>query len=76
MRGAPRRFLKENMANVRPQCCLLHPLLCLFMDEEAGELGDGLEDLGIEIGVESHSEGTSVEFYTNVTLLSTLMSQR
>ena len=22
------------------------------MDEEAGELGDGLEDLGIEIGVE------------------------
>ena len=46
------------------------------MDEEAGELGDGLQDLGIEIGVESHSEGTSVEFYTNVTLLSTLMSQR
>ena len=52
MRETPRRFLKENMANVRPQCCLLHPLLCLFMDEEAGELGDGLEDLGIEIGVE------------------------
>ena len=25
---------------------------------------------------ESHSGGTSVEFYTNVTLLSTLMSQR
>ena len=29
-----------------------HPLLCLFMDEEVDELGDGLEDLGIEIGVE------------------------
>ena len=46
----PRRFLKKNMANVRPQCCLLHPLLYLFMDEEADELGDGLEHLGIEIG--------------------------
>ena len=31
---------------------VLHPLLCLFMDEEVDELGDGLEDLGIEIGVE------------------------
>ena len=29
-----------------------HPLLCLFMDEEVDELCDGLEDLGIEIGVE------------------------
>ena len=29
-----------------------HPLLCLFMDEEVDELGEGLEDLGIEIGVE------------------------
>ena len=52
MRGTPRRFLEENMAKVRQQCRLLHPLHCLFMDEEVDELGDGLEDLGIEIGVE------------------------
>ena len=49
MRGTPRRFLEEN---VRPRCCLLHPLHCSFMDEEVDELGDRLEDLGIEIGVE------------------------
>ena len=30
----------------------LYPLHCLFMDEEVDELGDRLEDLGIEIGVE------------------------
>ena len=37
------------MAKVRPQCRLLHPLHCLFMDKEVDELGDGLEELGIEI---------------------------
>ena len=29
-----------------------HGQCCLFVDEEVDELGDGLEDLGIEIGVE------------------------
>ena len=29
-----------------------HAQCCLFVDEEVDELGDGLEDLGIEIGVE------------------------
>ena len=41
MRGAPRRFLKENMANV--VCYSLTAFgVCLFMDE-VDELGDGLE---------------------------------
>ena len=43
----PRRFLEEN---VRPRFRLLQ--FDLFMDEEVDELGEGLEDLGIEIGVE------------------------
>ena len=44
MHGNPRRFLEENMANVRLQCCLLQfDILCLFMDEEVDELGDGLK---------------------------------
>ena len=47
MRGTPRRFLEEN---VRPRRRLLQ--FDLFMDEEVDELGDHLEDLGIEIGVE------------------------
>ena len=47
MRGTPRRFLEEN---VRPRCRLLQ--FDLFMDEEVDELGDRLEVLGIEIGVE------------------------
>ena len=47
MRGTPRRFLEEN---VRPRRRLLQ--FDLFMDEEVDELGDRLEDLGIEIGVE------------------------
>ena len=38
-----------------------------------GRKGEGGELITQE---ESHSGGTSVEFYTNVTLLSTLMSQR
>ena len=40
------------LAIVRPHCGLLHFLHSLFMDEEVDELGDGLEDLEIEIGVE------------------------
>ena len=47
MRGTPRRFLEEN---VRPRRRLLQ--FDLFMDEEVDELGDRLEDLGIEIGIE------------------------
>ena len=51
MRGTLQRFLKENMANVA--CYSLTAFgVCLFMDEEVDELGDGLEDLGIETYVE------------------------
>ena len=47
----PRRFFKENMANVA--CYSLTAFgVCLFMDEKVAEFGDGLEDLGIETYVE------------------------
>ena len=53
MHGTPRRLLKENMAK---PLATEFDVLCLSMDEEEGELGDGLEDLDIDVELFSHAE--------------------
>ena len=70
----PNRKLFELMKNMK---------IVLVYDTQRRKISDKLIKVQIrkllEVHItqeESHSGGTSVEFYTNVTLLSTLMSQR
>ena len=69
----PNRKLFELMKNMK---------IVLVYDTQRRKISDKLIKVQIrkllEVHItqeESHSGGTSVEFYTNVTLLSTLMSQ-
>ena len=69
----PNRKLFELMKNMK---------IVLVYDTQRRKISDKLIKIQIrkllEVHItqeESHSGGTSVEFYTNVTLLSTLMSQ-
>ena len=48
----PPKILRRKCQTAVSLATVWHPLHCLFMDEEVDELGDRLEDLGIEIGVE------------------------
>ena len=48
----PPKILRRKCQTVVSLAAVWHPLHCLFMDDEVDELGDRLEDLGIEIGVE------------------------
>ena len=75
MRGAPRRFLKENMANVA--CYSLTAFgVCLLMDEEVDDLGDGLEDLGIETYVEFFTTQSYVRLFGELKSLGVANSAR
>ena len=51
----------------------IYYIYCVWYSAEAQAIGHIVLASTQE---ESHSGGTSVEFYTNVTLLSTLMSQK
>ena len=45
----PPKILRRKCQTAVSLAAVWHPLQCLFMDEEVDELGDRLEDLGIEI---------------------------